>query len=260
MERSNIRPIQYPEMPNPHLTRAPIVEGLVQFHVKPGPKSSLRELTRFKDSLIERYPVSKQIHSMHAAFEMKSGEVATPKVTADLLGYRLERAEPSFVILARSNDLVVSKLAPYDRWESLVQEVRYVWEDYRKVMDPELVIRVATRFINRIELPVEKLDFETYLATPPQIPKNLPEVLSSFLVRVTLEDDETGASIATSQVLEEPNLQKNRVPVLIDIDVYRGVEFAPDTDEIWRLLDKMRDLKNRAFFGSLTPKALEGFM
>lgn len=247
-------------MPNPHLARAPIVEGLVQFHVKPSSKAPAEDLARFKESMSKQYSVQKQINRMQAAFELKSGEVPIPKLTADMHGYRLERADPAFVILARRDDLVVSKIAPYDKWENLIAEARQIWPRYTEKMAPELITRVATRFINRIELPIEKLDFETYLATPPRIPKGLPEVLSSFLMRVALVDEDTGASIAISQVLEDANFEKNRVPLLIDIDVYKAVEFPSNGEEVWQLLEKMRDLKNRAFFGSLTPKAIEGFM
>jgi uncharacterized protein (TIGR04255 family) len=108
-------------------------------------------------------------------------------------------------------------------------------------------------------LPIENLDFEHYLAISPRLPKGIPEVLSNFLVKTIVEDEDSGASISISQVLEAPIAEKNRVPVLIDIDVYKTVDFSPDSDEYWQLLDKMRDLKNRAFFGCLTEKALEGF-
>jgi uncharacterized protein (TIGR04255 family) len=246
-------------MPFPHLPRAPIVEGVVQFHVKPSSKANLERLAEYKTALKETYPVQKDIRLMHAEIQMKGTEVAQRVISSNVLGYRLERTQPAFVVIARLDSLAVSKLAPYETWEKLIEEARPLWKKYLELQAPEAITRVATRYINRIELPIENLDFEHYLAISPRLPKGIPEVLSNFLVKTIVEDEDSGASISISQVLEAPIAEKNRVPVLIDIDVYKTVDFSPDSDEYWQLLDKMRDLKNRAFFGCLTEKALEGF-
>lgn len=246
-------------MPFPHLSRAPIVEGVIQLNVKPPPKANLDRLVDFKGALKEAYPVQKDVRMMHAEIQVKDAEVAQRIISSNVLGYRLERAQPPYVVIARLDGLSVSKLPPYETWEKLIEEAKPLWKKYLELYSPEAVTRVATRYINRIELPLENLDFEHYLAAPPRLPKGIPEVLSNFLVKTIVEDEELGASISISQVLEAPIAEKNRVPILIDIDVYKTVDLSTQSDECWQLLDKMRDLKNRAFFGCLTDKALEGY-
>jgi uncharacterized protein (TIGR04255 family) len=47
--------------------------------------------------------------------------------------------------------------------------------------------------------------------------------------------------------------------VILDIDVFTAQEFEPDEGKLVHRLLEMRWLKNKAFFGSVTEKALERF-
>lgn len=62
-----------------------------------------------------------------------------------------------------------------------------------------------------------------------------------------------------SQMLDAANPQTRTLPVIIDIDVFKETDLAPDSDELWRFLGMMRKVKNQAFFDSVTPKCLELF-
>jgi len=243
----------------PHLNKAPIVEGLVHLKVKSRPDISMEDVARFASAVRQKYPTQKDFRTFQAAFKLGEGEMSPKAVASEHIGYRLERSQPPFVLLVQRGEIGISRLAPYETWEQLIAEARPLWNEYRSICGPEAVTRVATRYINRVELPIEGLDFDLYLAAPASIPKGLPELVSSFVVRTVVGDPESGSSIAVSQILEAPNVETNRVPVLIDIDVFKVVDYSPDSEEIWKLLDTMRELKNRAFFGCLTQKALEMF-
>lgn len=47
------------------------------------------------------------------------------------------------------------------------------------------------------------------------------------------------------------------VPVLLDIDAFTQSEFEPTDQQVWTVLEQLRVLKNRAFFGTITEKAAE---
>jgi uncharacterized protein (TIGR04255 family) len=163
------------------------------------------------------------------------------------------------VILARSNAFTVSRLRPYDAWEHLIAEARLQWGLYCEICKPEAVTRIATRFINRIDLSIDALDFDDYLAAPANIPTGFPQMINHFLTRLVIPDKDSGSNVAIGQALEALNAETRTVPVLLDIDVFKEVDLSIESEEIWTLLTRMRDLKNRAFFNSLTPKALELF-
>lgn len=240
----------------PHLNKAPIVEALVDLQVKQRDSFDVEQLSLLRDHLKERYPVAKDLTKFQAEVKFPEQSGAEQTVASQKIGYRLERQDAPFVVLARRHGFTVSRLAPYQDWENLVAEAKPLWEEYLEVCKPEAIARVATRFINRIEFPIENLDFDDYLKAPPTIPKGLPETLTQFLSRIVVSDSKTGAEIAFLQALEAPNLTTNKVSVLIDIDVYKAVDFPISSEETWKLLNTFRNLKNCTFFGSITPKTL----
>lgn len=49
-------------------------------------------------------------------------------------------------------------------------------------------------------------------------------------------------------------------PVIFDIDAFRFVDLAAtEEDEMWSLLDELRDYKNLIFFKSINPELLEKY-
>jgi|SRR3990172_5592179 len=243
----------------PNLSKAPIVEGLIDIQVKQRPEFTSEKLTPFIDHYKGTYPTVKEAHHFQAAIKLELGKTPSQQVESVKTGFRLEKQSPPFVVLARINGITVSRLTPYDRWEELSQEARQLWKAYCEICKPETVTRVATRFINRLELPTAGLDFDDYLAAAPKVPKGLPQTLTQFMSRLVIPDEKSGSDIAIGQGFESVNSQTQKVAIILDIDVFKEVDLPCDSPEIWTTLDTMRNLKNQAFFDSLTPKALELF-
>jgi len=246
-------------MTYPNLRNAPIVEGLIHIRVKPHQGINIEDIRAFAGKIQESYPVAGELRNLEAQFLFNQREASSQPVANSLVGLRLERQSPHFIVHARTSEFLVSRLRPYDRWEELQAEGKRLWEIYCEVCKPELVTRIATRFINQLELPINGLDFDDYLSAAVKIPNELPQVLEQFLTRIVVPDDETGTHIAVSQASGPVNPQSKTLPILLDIDVYKEIESEVASDQIWEMLDKMRDIKNRTFFGSVTEKALELF-
>lgn len=244
-------------MPFPCLANAPIVEGLVNIQVRPLIDPAGPALGKMRDRMRDSYPGGTDLNQTEV--NVGSSEAPQPAIISTRVGYRLERQAPPFVLLVQQNGLTVSRLAPYSTWEDLVAEARPIWNQFVEMCQPQRITRVAARFINRIALPLDGLNFDDYLIAGPTVPTGLPDTVGLFVSRIVVPEAETGADIAISQILEAIDPQLRSVSLLIDIDVYKEVDFAPDAEETWTLLAKMRELKNRAFFGSLTSRALELF-
>lgn len=240
-----------------HLSKAPIVEGLIDIRVKPASAFKPEDLLAIRDLIHEQYPSHKEALRLQASFEFNEGEGAEQSVKTQKVGYRFDSADGHYVLQVQRGGFTLSRLKPYETWENLFAEARRLWVHYLNVAQPQAVTRVATRYINRIELDAAQLDFDDYLAAPPNVPKRLPQLIGEFLTRIVLTDKDTGASIVLTQALEPMNLASNTVPVVIDIDVFKEVALAVDSEEYWQLLSEFRHLKNNAFFGSITDKTLE---
>lgn len=88
------------------------------------------------------------------------------------------------------------------------------------------------------------------------MPPEFPQTVSGFLQRFMVYDQDSGATAILTQALESFSISFP-VPVILDIDVFREMQFSLDGGEVWEYLDELRGLKNRFFFGALTEEAME---
>ena len=63
-------------------------------------------------------------------------------------GYLFTSVDGRQVVQARLDGFTFSRLKPYDKWESLRDEARELWQHYVQIASPETVTRVALRYIN----------------------------------------------------------------------------------------------------------------
>lgn len=150
---------------------------------------------------------------------------------------------------------VLSRLQA-DRWprarSGTRAEMSRIWELYRSTFRPESITRVAVRYINTIVLSVgPETRLEKVFTRPPMQPDGMSEILSSFLNRCVVEDPSSQASIIVT-LASQPPVPPSTFPVILDIEAVRQTEFAVSDSSIWDCLEILRDLKNAAFFGSLT--------
>ena len=101
------------------------------------------------------------------------------------------------------------------------------------------------------------VDFKEYVLTGPEIAPNLPQGLGAFFFRVTIPDEKSGALGIITETSEQPS--KGKLPLILDIDVFRQGIFPVADDKIWPIFQQLHDLKNRFFFESITDKTKELF-
>ena len=80
-------------------------------------------------------------------------------------------------------------LGKYMGGEALLTEALRLWSRYAEVVKPSAVIRVALRYLNRLNLPMRKGDeFAVYLTKPPELPAARLKI-SNFLSRIVAHRD-----------------------------------------------------------------------
>jgi uncharacterized protein (TIGR04255 family) len=238
-----------------HLEKAPIAEAVIDLRVQPSDGVSADSFSAATAELKPRYPVVEPIESVAATFGIQEGKPSAPDTTYERLGLFFKTADGRNVVQFRTNGFTFSRLPQYTSWEQMFPEMLTLWERYRRIARPVRVTRVAVRYINRLHLPLP-VDLPVYLTAPPVVPESFPAVIRAYLTRLILNDTESGDSVIVTQALER-SVDSDHLVVLLDVDAYRDVEIEPDDDRMQSILGRLRDLKNRVFFGSITERTAE---
>jgi uncharacterized protein (TIGR04255 family) len=238
-----------------HLKNAPIREGLIDIQFEQVPMERLKS---FSDSVKSEFTEAATLWQGALGFEVRAGQLPlTLDKRSAAVGFRLSRAE--HVLMIRTNGFTVSRLAPYQDWDELKKWATHYWSMFVEATNPEMVNRMAVRYINVLPIPLGKADFREFLVTAPDIPQELPQSLGSFLQRVVMIDPEGNRHAAVTQVLEDSELTEGRVEFILDIDAVRDCRLSPNDAKLWEGLDSLRDFKNKIFFEFITEKTARLF-
>lgn len=234
------------------LANPPIEEGLIDLRVVFEAAPGADVFSAIDEELKSTYPVAEDLHRYEASFQFKEGTTAGNS-SSQFAGRKYNSANGKFVFQAQIDGFTVSRLRPYLDWVELAAEAKTLWSVYQRHTRPKSVIRVATRFINRFDIPAQVFDFDDYFTAAPVVPTALPQGLSNFLVRLEIPDPESRSTILLTQAMD------GLTGFVIDIDVFKQTDLETAGEEWWAELEVLGDLKNRIFFSIVTEKALDLF-
>jgi uncharacterized protein (TIGR04255 family) len=242
------------------LARAPIIEALIDMRVQTPEEMSVEKLEKTLEAPDFGYHKKGPIVRGNFGVALNTEESpAAPQMHANtaIIGVRAHSSDEKYVAQFTVDGFTLSRLTPYESWEALVEEAKRVWSIYLASVAPIRINRVATRYINNLQLPIKPGDrFERYLAGLPKMPPDYPQTVSSFFQRFVIYDEQCGATAILTQALEQIT-EAQPLPVILDIDVFRETKFPVESPEVWQYLSELRSLKNRCFFGALTEEAVE---
>lgn len=236
------------------LRRAPITEALIDIRVKLTPELDVKQIDSFYESIKHDYPQKQEQRLSQVEVEQKPGE-GLIKSSTKINGYRYISSDKKQIAQARLDGFTFSRLHPYTTWEDLRSEAYKLWLLYKQVTTPELITRVALRYINNLKIPMPIKDFSDFLTAPPQVPEKLPQGVSSFITRVVIYEPTIGANAIITQALEQ--IATDVVPIILDIDVFKFQSEGIEEKEAWDTIEKLRNFKNQIFFKSITNKLEE---
>jgi uncharacterized protein (TIGR04255 family) len=241
-----------------HLTKAPIVEAIIDFRVKLPSGYKVTNLLSLQKKLSKSYPQVEERRAFEGGLRLKDKEVEQILKDRGLQGYFFKSHDEKCVVQFRKDGFTFSRLSPYTNWEKVSAEAKTLWELYAKTAKPELITRLATRYINRMDLPLPMDDFNQYLTAPPTIPESLPQDVSHFLSRLTLHDPKLDLVAHVTQALEK-SLKPDHIAILLDIDVFKQMDLGFPESDIWPTFEKLHDFKNRIFFDNIQEKTARLF-
>jgi uncharacterized protein (TIGR04255 family) len=242
----------------PNLPNCPIIEAVIDIRAVLPPNAGIEELAAFSESLNDLFTAPRaERRSLQAEIKLDGAgaRMTAPPFAPD--GYIFRAPSELLVAQVRLDGFTLSRLKPYHSGDAFAERARDLWKRYLSVARPTRVTRIAIRNVNRITtLPGE--DLKSVILTGPEIARALPQSLLNFFMRLTIPDA-SGAIATVTETFGPQEETDLSTPIIFDIDAFREVDLAPDSAEIWEILNALRNLKNRIFFNSLTTQALERY-
>jgi uncharacterized protein (TIGR04255 family) len=237
---------------------APIVEAVVDLRATLPSGVTADTLAAIHDRIRADFPHRESQFEIAAQVVFSGGSPAASGQQRPH-GFRFLTEDRKWIFQARLDGFTVSHLTPYTNWENLRNRATNLWAEYLAVATPLSVERIGLRYINRIFIPLGA-PLSEYFTMEPHLGPGLPQNLLGFGVQVALEDSEVPAIVLLQQRRDaDLPTRPTEAPVVLDIDVFREWRLDPRSDEVWNLLDALRDLKNKMFFNATTEKAKEMF-
>lgn len=238
----------------PHLSKAPIVEGLIDIRVEQSSFASVDGIKAACDELAAEFPSRQemQVFAAHIDFSPKpAGNSLTTGGTS--VGTILRSVDEKWVVQFRLDGFTVSRLQPYGTWDELKGRASLLWTKYSEAVRPTKTTRIASRFINRVQLPIGE-PFESTFLTNFVLGPKLPQMVGGYLLRIVVPFEEHESIAIITQSLEV-----NTTECILDLDTFSEHPQGISESDLWNKLETLREIKNRLFFGSFTEAALERF-
>jgi uncharacterized protein (TIGR04255 family) len=234
------------------LANAPITEAILDITVEAD--EDLAPTVRFAEQVAAGYPNVSPIFTLDGRLSVRPGErLILSDEQSKEMGRICWNVDKTRAVQARINGFTVNHVKRYESWQALREEARLLWERYVTLMRPKRVVRIALRFINRINVPSTG-PLSRHLQTRPEVGSLLPQSLGNFFLHVELPYP-AGRVVVIKQASSVPEPDRNQRDLLFDIDAIAVKTFPPNDDGIWVELDHLRDIKNECFYGSLNEPA-----
>ena len=238
----------------PHLSKAPIVEAVIDIRVVPLVKW---DETGLQAELKQRLPDFPKVETLREARVqiVPPGQPGKPAFEdVGCVGLKLHSNDNLHIVQFNKGAFVFSRLKPYADWGKFSQEALRLWAIYCELLKPTEVRRIGLRFINRIAIKQTTIELSDYYKYPPESLKGLNWPLAGYLHHDVMQVPETVYSV---NVIKTVQNIPGEIGLLLDIDVFMPSQFAYNELRIIECLEEMRWVKNKIFFGSLTEKLIQ---
>ncbi|WP_078282877.1 TIGR04255 family protein [Mycobacteroides franklinii] len=224
---------------------APIIEATIDLRVTLSDEVDLEVLSGLYDDLDPPRPFYEFVP-----------KVENDRVVAsdDQRGYRY-LSKGQFAVTAGLDRFAYSQLSTYDGWDTFAGNVVPRWESYKAATTPGRITNVGVRYVNRIVIPKAPVEINDYLRTTVDISPYLPQSINRYFAQISFPISAFGAEATVTTTLDNPPVPE-ATALILDIDVFKGVELDPFSDsfsdELTEVFDTLRKAKNYVFEACIT--------
>lgn len=246
-----------------HYPKAPIIEAILDIQVKPSAPTSQDVFTQLGGTLAAEYPQSANlnINQLRVGITVAPVAATAPSIAHSVTtsGLRLLRPNER-VLIVQPRGMTFSHMPPYTSWEIFETEARRLWERYVAFVKPESVIRVALRYVNRIDVPGQRFELSDYFKLYPEIPKAIPQDMNAMFMQIQMpQSDVAPDMMAAINFATAGRINEHTSSMILDIDLFAVRTLTTSSEEVFKVFDQIRTRKNELFEAFITEKTRELF-
>ncbi len=231
--------------------KSPIREAVFDIRIDSLNIDSPEQLKLFKSFVATEFPTEKEIYTGNITLQQLEGEDLKAMGTKEIAGYVYLSDDQTRQIQVRMDGFTLNILKPYETWEKHFDTFITQWINYQKLFNPN-VIRIATRFINKIEIPRNFDSFQDYVINIPPIPNCLPQVIMNFFMQIQVPSPDFKKNIVITETVEP--LENELLPFILDIDVFQDRDLDNSLEVLLSNFNQIREIKNMIFESCITDK------
>ncbi len=157
------------------------------------------------DEFHDEFPTKEQQSEIKGTIEIKGSKLASPHGGSQtFVAVRVSHVDQTICVQFRPDGFTPNNLKVYMGGDQLIDKALTLWEVLVERTKPEIVSRVALRYINQLELPLKDGDqFERYLTSALNVPEGAPQLVSQFLSRIVGHDQQRQVTAVAIQQLNQ---------------------------------------------------------
>jgi len=234
-----------------HYNNAPIVEAVLEATFA---RTNPVEIDTLAGVVQDNIRFPKRLELMTASGKMTVGPAVSASATTQRIGYQFFSLDNKFVVHCRTDGLAVSRLAPYLTWEEVFDEFLTHWSRYLEVIKPDILVQLAVRYINRFDVPGERVELKDYFRTYPEVSEDIPYDIAGFLNQLQIPMPDINGYALVTQARVPPS-RDNVISILLDIAVSKQVNAMACEFDIAEALSVLRLKKNTIFEACMKKQA-----
>lgn len=234
--------------------KPPLLEAVLELRFEQN--FAEREFIRLRDRLQRAYPTVEELRTFEAKLEAQ-GAVKDQ----GLAGFRLTAKSSVDVVVLQQNALITSRLAPYYGWEQLTAQAKANYEAFEKIVGFRRLVRIGARFVNRIDVPNKSLSdrhIGDLLNIKIEMPAGSASSRGPYSLAINFIHHGSGLKVLAQVAVGDPVLIEH-TSVFVDLDCAIDHDIPTNIEQVWELVDTMRDPKDDIFESILTPEVRELF-
>ena len=238
--------------------KAPIKEAIIDLRVTLPEGFPVNQIEDIHPSIKDDFPTIEPFYKGVGAFFYQPGSSFQVDTSERQIGFWFRSQDNLRTCQATLEGFSFNQQAPYESWERFSSEAKNLWQIYTKICKPIQVVRVAVRYINQINIPANEIvELKDYLTTVPEVSSKLSQkTLQSFFMQLQIPQRDLDCMLTVNEAIA-PLTDPEVVTVILDLDLFCHQVWENSDEDIWILLEKLRDRNNEVFEASITDKTRE---